>query len=69
MTSPSNSIEQAFADGTVIEQALRAGVAAALLRHRQMGLPIVVWQDGRVVWIPSDQIPTNASAEDGRDAR
>jgi hypothetical protein len=27
--------------------------------HRRLGNPIAVWRDGRVVWIPPDQIPVD----------
>ena len=40
-----------------ILHAMRQGVRKALAWHRQMGNPIVVWRDGRVVWIPAEEIP------------
>lgn len=40
-----------------ILHAMRQGVRQALARHRALGHPIVVWRDGRVVWIPADEIP------------
>jgi hypothetical protein len=42
----------------LIEEALTRGIQEALARHRERGLPIVVEQDGRVVWIPADRVPT-----------
>ncbi len=39
-----------------IEQSLREAVNLAVLKHQQLGLPMVVWQDGRVVWIPADEL-------------
>lgn len=41
-----------------IERALRAAVRDALQRHKRDGDPVAVWRDGRVVWLPPDQIPT-----------
>ena len=36
---------------------MRRGVQDALRRHRLLGLPIAVWRDGKVVWIPPEEIP------------
>jgi hypothetical protein len=40
-----------------IERALRAAVRDALQRHKRDGDPIAVWREGRVVWLPPNQIP------------
>ena len=40
-----------------IERALRAAVRDALQRHKRDGDPVAVWRDGRVVWLPADEIP------------
>ncbi len=45
-----------FGDGTLIDAALRAAARAALLRHKQAGVPIVIRRDGELVEIPPDQI-------------
>ena len=36
--------------------ALNAGVREALIKHKQAGVPIAVWEDGKVVEIPADEI-------------
>lgn len=41
-----------------IERALRAAVRDALQRHKRDGDPVAVWREGRVVWLPPDEIPT-----------
>ena len=41
-----------------IERALRAAVRDAVQRHKRDGDPVAVWREGRVVWLPPDQIPT-----------
>jgi hypothetical protein len=28
-----------------------------VLRHKRLGQPIVVWEDGQVKWIPPEDIP------------
>lgn len=40
-----------------ILHAMRQGVREALALHKQMGHPIAVWREGRVVWIPAEEIP------------
>jgi hypothetical protein len=57
-------ISQLFADGTEIDRALERGVREALWRHRQLGVPIVVWRDGQIVWVPPEEIvvPPEVSA-------
>jgi hypothetical protein len=50
-------ITELFEDGTAIHRAVRQAGLDALARHRREGRPAVVWQDGKVVWLPPDQIP------------
>ncbi len=33
------------------------GVAEALQKHKWAGQPVVVWRDGREIWIPAPEIP------------
>lgn len=40
-----------------IDAAIARGVARAIEDHRRAGNPIAVWRDGRVVWIPPEEIP------------
>jgi hypothetical protein len=47
-------------DLNFIEQALRRGIHRALLRHKQLGLPIAVWEDNQVVWIAPKDIPVES---------
>jgi len=37
--------------------ALRSGVREALARHKRAGQSVAVWQDGRVVVVPPEEIP------------
>ncbi len=43
-------------DGTLIDRAMAEAHRAALLDHKRTGDPIVVWENGRVVWIPAHEI-------------
>jgi hypothetical protein len=40
-----------------ITEALRQGVREALRKHKLLGNSVVTWRDGKVVWVPPDQIP------------
>ncbi len=53
----------------LIQQALREAVTEALIRHKRLGNPIVVWRDGKVVWVPADEIeiPEPGTGEGGTD--
>jgi hypothetical protein len=52
-----DKISETFADPEKITQALAKGVYDALLRHKQAGNPVVVWQDGKMVWLKPEEIP------------
>jgi hypothetical protein len=53
------NIDEIFRDGTLIDKALKQGVRDALIRHKRAGNPIVAWRDGKIVWIPADEIITS----------
>jgi hypothetical protein len=40
-----------------ILRAMPQAVREALLVHKRLGNPVAVWRDGRVVWIPPEEIP------------
>lgn len=43
-------------DGQLIDEALRQGVKDALLRHKKEGLPVVIYRDGKTVWVPPEEL-------------
>lgn len=45
-----------------ILKGVREGIAQALERHRQLGQSIAVWQDGKVVILEADQIPSQSKS-------
>jgi hypothetical protein len=49
-------IAKLFDDGTAIVQAMNSAAREAVLQHKQEGLPIVVWRDGKVTWIPPEEV-------------
>jgi hypothetical protein len=57
------SITEIFEEGTAIDEALARAVRQALRFHKKLGNPIAVWEDGRVVWIPPEQIQVDEAEE------
>jgi hypothetical protein len=55
-------IDQIFAEGTPIDEAIDAAVRKAVIWHKRMGNPVAEWRDGRVVWVQ----PEDISFEDDR---
>ncbi len=43
-------------NGQLIDEALRQGVKDALLRHKKEGLPVVIYRDGKTVWVPPEEL-------------
>jgi hypothetical protein len=43
-------------DGTAIQEAMRQAVRDTVREHKLLGYPIVVWRDGKVVWVPPEEI-------------
>ena len=42
-------------EGHLIDQALEQGVRDAMIRHKKDGLPVVIYRDGKTVWVnPED---------------
>ncbi len=54
--SETNKILSALKDKDKITQALTKAVNIAVLKHKQNGNPVATWQDGKVVWIPPEEI-------------
>lgn len=43
-------------DRDTIAKALAKAVRDALRKHKQAGNPVAAWRDGKVVWIPPEEI-------------
>lgn len=54
--TPEKSINEIFAEGTLIDKALKQAVREAILQHKRAGNPIVVWRDGKMVWLKPEEI-------------
>ncbi len=45
-----------FRDGDAIDRAIVAAHRRVILHHRQLGLPLVIWRDGKVVEVPPESV-------------
>lgn len=54
--SVASRIDRAVANPQLITRALAKGVREALARHKRLGQPIVVFRNGKTVWIEPDEI-------------
>ena len=61
------SISEIIKDKAGIQKALRDGVQDALRTHKLLGQPVVGWRDGKVVWIPPEEIEL-LPEENGQDS-
>jgi hypothetical protein len=53
---PSKREPQRLADPKLIQAALQRAGREALLQHARAGNPVSVLRDGKVVWIPPEEI-------------
>ena len=53
---PTIDAHKVFEEGTEIDRAVRNGARSARRRHKLLGIPLVVWEDGRVVHVPPEEI-------------
>jgi len=49
-------IDQIFAEGTLIDQALNKAVREAVLQHKRAGNPVAAWRDGKTIWLKPEEI-------------
>lgn len=50
------TLEQILTDDGEVGRRLRLAARNAVREHKRLGHPIAVWQDGKVVWIPAEEI-------------
>ena len=49
-------IAEAFDNDEEMEKAMGEAVRSAVRTHKLLGQPIVIWRDGKVVWVPPEEI-------------
>ncbi|MFQ5693095.1 MAG: hypothetical protein ACE5IM_08645 [Nitrospinota bacterium] len=55
--SAASTLSERLTDIPLIEAALARAVQDALRLHKLAGNPIAEWRDGKVVWVPPEDIP------------
>jgi hypothetical protein len=45
-----------MADGGAVDRAVRRATRDAVLMHKKLDQPIVVWRRGKVVWLKPEEI-------------
>jgi len=55
-TDAPRTIKEILLETDLADRAVRKGVREALLRHKRLGQPIAVSEQGKVVWIPPEEI-------------
>jgi hypothetical protein len=57
MTTRLEHLADGDLDLELLDTLVNEAVALAVEEHRRLGNPIAVWRDGKVVWIPPEEIP------------
>jgi CubicO group peptidase (beta-lactamase class C family) len=67
---PSKDVLKILSERILVEQALREAALQTLREHKEEGLPLAMWRDGRVVWMSAEEVeaemddaPSKASGE------
>jgi hypothetical protein len=68
MTDHEPTIDELFEDGRLIDEALRLAARDARRLHKALGNPMATWLNGRVVWIPPEEIDVDDDGEDAPSA-
>lgn len=58
MEKPQSDISHIFAEGSLIDKAIEDSVKKALMEHKRAGNSVVEWQDGKVVELAPESIPS-----------
>lgn len=61
---PKIDIDAVFKEGTLIDEAMNAAAQEAVRLHKEKGLPMAVWRNGKVEWVPADETPQGGSSSE-----
>jgi hypothetical protein len=56
LKKPKRDPGEVLADGEALDRAIVAAHRRVIIRHRQLGIPLVFWRDGRVVEVSADSV-------------
>ncbi len=67
-SKPSRDIGSIIREGTAIDRAIVLAQRRVIRRHRQLGVPLVLWRDGQVVEVPPEsvELPADPGQTDTR---
>ncbi len=57
--------EHLASQSAAVEAAVKLAVRDALVQHKRAGNPICTWRDGKVVWIPAEEIQIDEGPNGG----
>ncbi len=49
-------LEALLQDDALVGTALQTAARQAIREHREEGLPLAMWRDGEVVWVPAEEL-------------
>ena len=61
-------IGEIFADGRQIDEALRLAARDAIRKHALHNVPVVVWRDGGIAWVPARELGAKTQRKSTRKA-
>jgi hypothetical protein len=61
--TPKKDITRLLRERTEVDRALARAIQQALWEHKQLGHPVVIWRDGKVVWLPPEEIQVEKPPE------
>jgi len=50
------SIDAIFREGTLLDRAMAAAARDAIRRHKQAGVPMAIWRDGKSVFVDAAEL-------------
>ena len=57
------SFDTLFENDNKVDYLAKVAVRDALREHKRLGQSVVVWQDGKVVWVAPEDIPVDLADE------
>jgi hypothetical protein len=64
MIQKNQAVDPAVIDWEAVDEAMRKAVQRAVWEHKQLGYPIYAMKDGRMQWIPPEEIEVEKPQDD-----
>ena len=58
---PPKDLVAILRDGALVQRALEKAARQAIEEHRRDGRPLAMWRDGRVTWVPAEELQTESA--------